>query len=129
MRKLLLAAAAVALTGGVAIDQAHAWGWQPQAFVGIQGGSTSIGAGASQSGGATTTSSGTTYGGSGSNSVKSGNFESNGPHLADGGFKSSHSFGSVSGSTRQSSSTNGSAISGSYSTSGVTVCAGAMGCN
>jgi hypothetical protein len=121
MRKILFAAVAAMAVGGFAAG-ANAW-TLPSGTL-IIGGSTSQGGGHSESGGATTTSSGTTFGGAGTtfNSFKT--FETSGPSLSDGfGVKSATS-GLVTGSSYQTSSTNGPAGAGSRSQSGVTVCAG-----
>jgi len=120
MRKVLMAAAAVALALGFAAN-ADARSWQGTL---IEGGSVSVGAGASQHGGGTTTTSGTTFGGAGATSdagVKA--YKSGSGFGSLKGSKAANS-GSVSGSTYQTSSTNGPAVSGSYSKSAVGVCAG-----
>jgi hypothetical protein len=119
MRKLLFAAVAAMAVGGFT---ANANAWTLPTF--IQGGSGSSGGGHSESGGATTTTSGSTFGGAGSTFNSFGSFETSGPSLSDGFGGKSATSGLVTGSTYQSSSTNGPAGAGSHSGSQVGVCAG-----
>jgi hypothetical protein len=120
VRKLLLTTATVLAMGGF-VASAQAGGWSGTQIV---GGSTSVGLGFSQSGGGSSTSSGTTFGGTGGTTNGGGSFAVNGPSYGEGGGFHSSSYGTVNGSTSQGSSTMGNGFAGSYSTSGVHICAG-----
>lgn len=118
MRKVLLMTAAAAFAFGFVASV------NAQTRTVIIGGSTSVGAGGSLNGGGTTTTSGTTFGGSGSTAFGGGAGVSSGAGYGKFVFGGAKTSGAVSGSTYQTSSTNGTALAGSYSTSNVGVCAG-----